>query len=68
MSQTYSVVEMAGTSTTSFAEAAKAAVEEASRSVRHMDWLDVVLQRGRVAEGRGQEFHVTVKVGFKLAR
>jgi hypothetical protein len=68
MSGTYKVVEIVGTSPTSFAEAVKAAVTDASKTLRHLDWFEVVEQRGRIAEGKVEEFQVTVKVGFKIER
>jgi flavin-binding protein dodecin len=64
----YKIVEIVGTSPQSFAEAVKAAVGEASKTIRHMDWFEVVEQRGRVADGAVAEFQVTLKVGFKLER
>jgi len=68
MSGTYKVIELAGTSTVSFAEAVKSAVAEASETVRHMDWFEVVDQRGRIAEGKVVEFQVALKIGFKIER
>ena len=52
MSGTYKVIELVGTSPVSFAEAAKSAVAEASKTVRHMDWFEVVNERGTVVKGR----------------
>jgi dodecin len=46
----------------------KAAVEEASKTVRHMDWFQVIEQRGSIAGGKVKEFQVTIKVGFKIER
>ena len=66
MAGTYKLIEIVGTSPTSFAEAVKSAVEEAARTVRHMDWFEVVTQRGRIVDGKVQEFQVTLKVGFKI--
>ena len=68
MAGTYKLIELVGTSPTSFAEAVKAAVDEAAHTVRHMDWFEVVSQRGRIADGKVQEFQVTLKVGFKIER
>jgi dodecin len=68
MSGTYKVVEIVGTSPTSFAEAVRSAVEEASKTLRHLDWFEVVEQRGRIVEGKVQEFQVSMKVGFKIER
>ena len=66
MSGTYKVIELVGTSAVSFAEAAKSAVAEASKTVRHMNWFEVVNERGCIAEGKVAEFQVTLKVGFKI--
>jgi hypothetical protein len=64
----YKITELVGTSPTSFAEAVKVAVAEAAKTVRHMDWFEVVGERGRIVDGKVQEFQVTVKVGFKVER
>ena len=68
MAGTYKVVELVGTSPTSFAEATKAAIAEASKTLRHMDWFEVVQERGRVVDGKVEEFQVALKVGFKIER
>jgi flavin-binding protein dodecin len=68
MSGTYKVIELVGTSPLSFAEAAKSAVAEASKTVRHMDWFEVVNERGTIVKGKVAEFQVTLKVGFKIER
>jgi len=61
-------MELVGTSPTSYAEATKAAIAEASKTVRHMDWFEVVRESGRIANGQVAEFQVTLKVGFKIER
>ena len=68
MPNTYKLVELVGTSPKSFAEASRAAIEEASKTIRHMDWFEVVEQRGRIVDGKVHEFQVTLKVGFKIER
>jgi flavin-binding protein dodecin len=68
MAGTYKLIEVVGTSPTSFAEAAKSAVEDASKSVRHMDWFEVVEERGAIKDGKITEFQVTLKIGFKIER
>jgi len=68
MAGIYKVIELVGTSPTSFAEAVRAAVDEASKTVRNMGWFEVVDQRGRIDDGKVTEFQVTIKVGFKLER
>jgi hypothetical protein len=66
MPGTYKKIEVVGTSSVSFAEAVKSAVQQASKSVRHMDWFEVVEMRGRIQAGAVTEFQVTVRIGFKL--
>lgn len=68
MPGTYKVTEIVGTSPVSFAEAAKAAIAEAAKTVRHMDWFDVVEESGRIKDGKVEEFQVTLKIGFKIER
>ncbi len=66
MPGTYKKIEVVGTSSVSFAEAVKSAVQQASKSVRHMDWFEVVEMRGRIKEGEVTEFQATLRIGFKL--
>jgi dodecin len=68
MPGTYKTTEIVGTSPVSFAEAVKSAVAEAAKTVRHMDWFEVVEENGRIKDGKVEEFQVTIKVGFKLER
>jgi flavin-binding protein dodecin len=68
MPGTYKIMELVGTSPISFAEAVKAGIAEASKTVRHMEWFQVVEERGRIVDGAVQEFQVTMKVGFKIER
>jgi flavin-binding protein dodecin len=68
MAGTFKIIELVGVSPVSFAEAVRAAVEEAAKTVRNMSWFQVVEQRGRISEGKVSEFQVTIKVGFKLER
>ncbi len=68
MPGTYKITELVGTSPVSFAEAVRAAVAEASKTIRHMDWFEVVQESGRVVDGKVEEFQVTLKIGFKIER
>jgi hypothetical protein len=68
MAGTYKVIELVGTSPTSFAEAVRAAVAEAAKTIRNMSWFQVVEERGRIDDNKVAEFQVTIKVGFKLER
>jgi dodecin len=66
MGATYKLIEIVGTSPTSFAEAAKAAVIDAAKTVKYMEWFEVMEQRGRIKDGKITEFQVTIKVGFRV--
>lgn len=68
MAGIYKMVEIVGTSPISFAEAVKSGVAEASKTIRHMDWFEVVAERGRILDGQVAEFQVTIKIGFKIER
>ena len=68
MPGTYKIMEIVGTSPTSYAEATRAAIADAAKTIRHMDWFEVVQQRGSIADGKVTEFQVTLKVGFKIER
>jgi len=66
MAGTYKKIEIVGTSTVGFAEAVKSAVQQASKSVRHMEWFEVAEMRGRIKGTEVGEFQVTLRIGFKL--
>lgn len=63
---TYKMTEIVGTSPTSFAEATKEAVRRASKTLRNLNWFEVVDERGLIRDGEVAEFQVTIKIGFKL--
>ena len=62
MPGTYKITEFVGTSPTSFAEATKAADTEAAKTLRNMDWFQVVEERGKIKDGAVAEFQVTSKI------
>jgi len=66
MPGTYKITELVGTSPVSFSEASKAAIAEAAKTVRHIDWFEVARASGRIRDGKGEEFQGTLKVGFKI--
>jgi dodecin len=65
-SATYKIVEVAGTSTESIAEAMRAGVKRASKTLRDVDWVQVVDIRGHVENGEIAHFQVEMKIGFRL--
>lgn len=59
-------IEVVGTSSQSLSDAVANAVAKASATVRHMSWFEVVEQRGRISDGKIDQYQVTVKIGFRL--
>lgn len=66
MSGVYKSIEMVGTSAESFDDAVRVAVKRAGQSMRDLDWVEVMEQRGYVKDGELREFQVKLKVWFKL--
>ena len=62
----YKLVELVGSSTTSTDDAIRNAVETAAKTLRHIDWFEVMETRGHVADGKVAHFQVTLKLGFRL--
>ena len=62
----YKMVELVGSSATGTDDAIRNAIETAARTVRHIDWFEVLQTRGHVADGKVAHFQVTLKVGFRL--
>lgn len=62
----YKIIELVGSSTHGTDDAIRNAVEKAGKTVRHMNWFEVVETRGHIADGKVAHFQVTIKVGFRL--
>jgi dodecin len=62
----YKSVEITGSSTEGITEAIDVAVAKASKTLRNLDWFEVVEIRGHIEEGSVGHYQVTMKVGFRL--
>ena len=62
----YKSLELVGTSPQGFDEAVRAAVKRAGESMRDLEWMEVVEQRGYIKGGEINEYQVKVRVWFKL--
>jgi flavin-binding protein dodecin len=62
----YSISEIVGTSPDSIEDAVRNAVARASKTVRNLDWFQVVETRGHLVDGEIEHFQVTLKVGFRM--
>lgn len=61
----YKVIELIGTSTTSWEKAAEAAVKRASKSIRDLRIAEVVQLDMQLEEGKATVFRAKLKVSFK---
>jgi flavin-binding protein dodecin len=62
------VVELVGVSPTSWSDAAKNAVAEASRTIHGITGVDVLHSTAVVEGGEIKEYHVNVKIAFVVER
>jgi dodecin len=60
------VIEIAGSSQISHADAIKNAIARAAKTTRHLRWFEVIQLRGEIDNGQIQHYQVAMKVGFTL--
>ena len=66
MTQVYKSVELVGVSPKSFDEAVRVAVRRAAETMRGLQWLEVLEQRGYIEGHEVREFQVKVRIWFAL--
>ncbi len=42
------------------------AISKASKTLKHLDWFEVVETRGHIVDGKVAHYQVTLKVGFRI--
>jgi len=62
----YKKLEMVGSSKLNIEDAIENALAECHKSVKNMDWFEVVETRGHIVDGRVGHYQVTIKIGFKI--
>ena len=62
----YKTLELTGSSKASIEEAVTRAIEKASKTVRNIQWFQVIETRGHVEEGKVAWWQVTIKAGLTL--
>jgi dodecin len=62
----YKLVELVGSSPIGTDDAIRNAIETAAKTLRHIEWFEVLETRGHVKDGKVGHFQVTLKVGFRL--
>ncbi|EZQ20172.1 dodecin domain-containing protein [Pseudomonas sp. G11-1] len=64
--RTYKKLELVGSSTNSIEDAISNAIAECSKSVKNVEWFEVMETRGHIVDGKVAHFQVTVKIGFRV--
>jgi flavin-binding protein dodecin len=64
----YGVTEIVGTSKESVDAAIRNAVATASKTLRNLDWLEVIQTHGHIENGKVAHFQVTIKIGFRYEK
>ena len=62
----YKVVELVGSSTQGTDKAIQNAISRAAKSLRNLDWFEVVETRGHLDKGKIAHWQVKIKVGFRM--
>ena len=62
----YRVTEIVGSSSESVDAAIRNGVDRAARTLRNLEWFEVVQVRGRIEDGAVKHYQVGLKVGFRL--
>jgi flavin-binding protein dodecin len=65
-SDTYKIIEIAGTSPDGVSEAMRSGVARAAKTLREVDWVEVRSIRAHVEQDQIAHFQVEMRVGFKL--
>ncbi len=64
--RTYKIIELVGISDLSYDDAAKRAIQRASKTLKGLGWFKVTELRGLIRDGDVAEYQVTLQVGFRL--
>ena len=62
----YKTLELVGSSKKSMEDAVSGAIAKASKTLRNINWFQVIETRGHVEKGKVAHWQVTIKVGFRL--
>lgn len=65
---TYKIIELVGTSDTSFEEAARTAVETAGESLRDLRIAEITRLDMSIEDGKVKQFRARVNVSFKYQK
>jgi flavin-binding protein dodecin len=61
----YVKTEIVGTSDVSISEAINNAIGTASKSLRNLEWFEVIELRGSIRDNKAASYQVTLKLGLR---
>ena len=64
----YAVTKVVGTSKKSIENAIENAIETSSKSIRNLDWFEVVETRGFIEDGKVAWYQVALELGFRYEK
>jgi dodecin len=62
----YKIVELVGSSTQGTDKAIQNAITRAAKTLRNLDWFEVIETRGHLENGKVAHWQVKVKIGFRM--
>ncbi|MBS1188746.1 MAG: hypothetical protein H6R10_538 [Rhodocyclaceae bacterium] len=62
----YKMIEIVGSSPNGTDDAIRNAIAEAGKTLRNLDWFEVMETRGHIMDGKVGHFQVRIKIGFRL--
>jgi hypothetical protein len=68
MSNVYAVTKVVGTSKKSIENAIENAVETAGKSLKNLDWFEIVETRGFIEDGKVAYYQVAIEIGFRYEK
>jgi dodecin len=62
---TYAISEIVGTSGQGITQAVENGLATASKTLRNLDWFEVMSIRGNIVDNKVGQYQVTMKLGFR---
>lgn len=62
----YKIVDIVGSSSKGTDAAIQNAIARASKTLKNLDWFEVVETRGHLKDGKIAHYQVALKIGFRL--
>lgn len=66
MAHTYKLIEIVGSSEKGVDDAIQSGIARAAKTLKNLDWFEVVSMRGEIEDGAPKYYQVTMKIGFRV--